>query len=57
MAFHMKHLKLNGHSKVTVHLGYKTATISIQIPVKRLAVQSVCAAFGPNARIHGGRNS
>lgn len=55
MAFKTKHLKLNGSAKLSVQLGYRTAFITIQIPVKRLAEQSVKAAFGPKARIVGRR--
>jgi len=55
MTFKALSIRPNGKQKLHVRLGYKTAKITVEIPVKRLAVQAVRAAFGPKARIVGGR--
>jgi len=55
MAFKAKYLRVDQASKVSLKLGYRTASILLEIPIKQLAVQSVRAAFGAKARIVGGR--
>ena len=56
MTFRALSIRPNGKQKLHVKLGYKTAKITVEIPVKRLAIQAVRAAFGPKARIVGGRH-
>jgi hypothetical protein len=56
MAFRDISLRIDNQSRVKVHLGYKVAKITVELPVKQFARQAVKAAFGRKARIVGGRN-
>lgn len=55
MTFKAISLRPNGKQKTHVKLGYRTAKITVELPIERLALQAVRAAFGKNARIVGGR--
>lgn len=55
MPFKAKHLRIDHNSKISIKLGYKVTTVTLEVPTKQLAAQIVSAAFGKDAKIVGKR--
>ena len=50
-----KKLRISHQTKVIVHMGFRKMTLTVEMPIKRIAEQAVKAAFGKLARVSNGR--